>query len=524
MVYDPKAPAALVARALPSLGREGIIPPNDLAGFLENADASVRAAALIALTSNKALPADIGQSVLSKLNDPQAEVRSAAVEAIVAHRMREAVPALLTAALNEPTRPEAARALAALPDRRALPVYLVGLSDRDPDLRQACEGALRELRDSIRPELEAAARTGQFDGPAALAMERLLNRFKPITSWKVIGPFARTTARVFLGERSIDFDREYSGAEGRSLSWNPHRADPLSGRVVIDQFKGGAGDVGGFGYDTNGSPDLAAFGFAEFDSDRDRDALMLVGSSGSLKITVNEQIVLEYTNFAGRAYQPDGDLVRIKLVKGKNRILVMSRQGVGAWSFGVQISESSTITIASAGKSADPEALRAFAMSHEGDPRSGEALFFDEKGVGCVKCHAANGQGKANFGPDLTGLALKYDKAEIVRSVLEPSNRIATGYQPVVIATRDGKVINGLIRSETDDSIELVDSETKLIRIARREIEERKVGAVSVMPPKLVDSLSLVEFADLVSYLQSLKTPPSPTGRPSQDGSTPPAR
>lgn len=134
---------------------------------------------------------------------------------------------------------------------------------------------------------------------------------------------------------------------------------------------------------------------------------MLVGSSGSVKVTVNEHKAFEYANFAGREYRPDSDLVRIKLLKGKNRILVMSRQGVGVWSFSVQVSEPSTtsIVMARGATSPDPEALRAFAMSHEGDPRSGEILFFDAKGVGCVKCHAANGRGTANFGPDLTGLA-----------------------------------------------------------------------------------------------------------------------
>ncbi len=63
-----------------------------------------------------------------------------------------------------------------------------------------------------------------------------------------------------------------------------------------------------------------------------------------------------------------------------------------------------------------------------------------------MKCHAANGRGTANVGPDLTGLALKYDKAEIIRSVLEPSNRLATGYQPVLLALAGGKVVTGLVR------------------------------------------------------------------------------
>ena len=233
----------------------------------------------------------------------------------------------------------------------------------------------------------------------------------------------------------------------------------------------------------------------------------MFGSSGSLVVTLNEAKIHSYRNFFGRAFSTESDLVRVNLKKGTNRILVQSRQGIGSWSFSIAVSEPGSIVVKSGAKKAGLEELRAFAMTHEGDPKSGEALFFDAKGIGCVKCHAAGGRGTSNIGPDLTGLALKYDRAEIIRSVIEPSNRIATGYQPVLIATEEGKVITGLVRSENETSIELVDSEVKTIRLFKSEIEERKVGNISVMPAGIVDSLTVVQFADLVSYLRSLKAP-----------------
>jgi putative heme-binding domain-containing protein len=155
--------------------------------------------------------------------------------------------------------------------------------------------------------------------------------------------------------------------------------------------------------------------------------------------------------------------------------------------------------------SAGVEGLRAFALSHPGDPRNGEAIFFDPNGVGCLKCHAAGGRGATGIGPALDGLATKYDKAEVVRSVLEPSARIATGYQPAVIARRDGTVVTGLVRAETEASLELVDSQGRPIRVARSEIDRRQIGEVSTMPEGLVEGLSPVEFADLIAYLMTLK-------------------
>ena len=36
VLYDPNAPESLVARALPPLARDGVLPPNDMVGFFES--------------------------------------------------------------------------------------------------------------------------------------------------------------------------------------------------------------------------------------------------------------------------------------------------------------------------------------------------------------------------------------------------------------------------------------------------------------------------------------------------------
>jgi putative membrane-bound dehydrogenase-like protein len=511
LIYDAKAPADLVARALPPLGRAKLLPPNDLGGFLTHAAPEVRAAALTTLAERGTLPSDLRLSVVDRLDDPSVEVRRAAMVACAHLKIREAIPRLLAAAQSGGETVEATLALAALPDPRASAIYLAALGDRNPELRRTSESALLTIRDLVAGDLESRARSNDLAPVAAEAVERVLTRFRPIVDWRVIGPFPRTTAPVFVGEPTINFTRSHSGVEGRPISWSSRRGDPKSGRVVIDDFKGGAGDRGGFGYDANGSPDLCAFGHAEVESDRDRPALLLLGSSGTMLVTVNEKIVFDYLNFAGRPYAPDSDRVRVDLRRGRNKILVKSRQGIGTWSFGVQVSDPSVSLFATRPGKVGLEELRAYAMGHEGNPARGEAIFFDPKGIGCVKCHSAGGRGTAAVGPDLTGLAAKYDKAEIVRSVLEPSGRIATGYQPLLLARSDGQVLTGLVRAETDSFLELVDADAKITRVAKSEIEERRVGDVSLMPTGLVDTLRPYEFADLIAYLVSLKAPPRPT-------------
>jgi len=339
LIYDDKAPASLVARALPDLARMGFLPANDLASFLQNPAPEVRAAALLSMDVKKALPVDLQQAVLDRLDDPSVEVRQAAMLAVVPLRMRAAIPRLsaIAADPSSPDRTSAMEALCGLPDPRAVSVYLAAIQDRNPRLRRAGESALLAIRDQAAEKLASVARKGTLSGPASLSLDRVLARFDPIRDWRVIGPFPRTAPQVFAGRSSIDFARSYSGALGRSVAWAPRRADPLNGRVDLNDLKSGAGDRGGFGYDHNGSPDLCAFGYAEVEAGQDGPALMLLGSSGTIIVTVNEQRVFEYNNLAGRGYSPDSDTVRFNLTRGRNRILVVSRQGIGPWCFGVQV-------------------------------------------------------------------------------------------------------------------------------------------------------------------------------------------
>jgi putative heme-binding domain-containing protein len=506
LLYDAKAPEALIARALPLLGKSRALPANDLAGFLENPSEAVRAAALLSFPTGKPLPINIRTTFLARLDDPLATVRNAAIIAVKGQNLREAIPKLIALAGAEATRVEASMALAEMPDVRAMAVYIAALSESDPALRKSGESALKAIRETVSTELESMARQGKFIGPSALAVERILTKFQPIQNWRVIGPFPRTTPVLFTDASAIDFTKNQIGAGGRIVAWQARNTEPDTGRVVIEDLKSGVGEQGGSGYDAGSSPDLAAFASTEIQSDRDRTVLMLVGSSGSINVSMNNQVVLNPSPMAGRPFAIDSDTARFTLKKGLNRVLVRTRQGIGTWSFSVLISDPSPTSLAGQGASIATEGLRAFALTHQGDPVNGEKIFFESRGLGCARCHAVDGKGTATIGPDLTGLANKYQKPEIIKSVVEPSNRLATGYQPLLIARRDGTVITGHLKGETDDHLDLIDAEGKPNRVLKVEISERKVSDVSMMPAGLIEFLSPVEFADLIAYLCSLKT------------------
>ena len=504
VLYDSNSPDALIARALPALGRARLLPSNDLVGFLDHKSGAVRASALGAFPLDKPPASDVVEAILLRFDDPAPEVRAAAAYAASTHRLKAAIPRLLELARGSDTRlrAEATRALAAMPDRRATPALVAALNDRDPDLRRAGLAGLTAIRGDALPELTAMAGRGEFVGPSALAVERLLATFHPLTQWRVIGPFPRATGPIFGDARAIDFSKVEPGLEGRPIAWRTRTADPKTGTLSLDDLKPPA--PAGSGLDA-GLEASTAFAVAEVVSDRDRAGLLIVDANGPTIVAVDDRPLAQ---FAGGAA---GETVRIDLKSGVNRVLLRARQGGIPWSIRVELSDpaprGSPTALAARPATIHREGLRAFGLKHSGDPKNGEAIFNESGGVGCARCHGSRSQPATNvgLGPDLTGLALKYDKAEIIRSILEPSSRIAVGYALMVVDRVDGTTAEGLLRSDTTGGVELITADGRSVQIPVDQIARKRVGEASMMPEGLVDALKPVEFADLVAYLAGLK-------------------
>ncbi len=157
VLYDPNSPESLVARALPPLARDGVLPPNDMAAFFESPRPLVRAAALMSVNVKKPLPAEIRKLVLARLDDPSAEVRQAAMMAAGVLKLREAVPRLIqTAGAGQDDAELHAQAISALcmmPDPRAIAIYRQAAIDPDPSLRRAADKALHEIPGQADPQV-----------------------------------------------------------------------------------------------------------------------------------------------------------------------------------------------------------------------------------------------------------------------------------------------------------------------------------------------------------------------------------
>ena len=136
-----------------------------------------------------------------------------------------------------------------------------------------------------------------------------------------------------------------------------------------------------------------------------------------------------------------------------------------------------------------------------GDVRRGQSVFHSDKAA-CYSCHAIGYRG-GTVGPDLTKIGSVRSDRDLLEAIVFPSASFVRSFEPVAVATQDGKVYNGLIRGESADELILATGVNQESRIARRAIEEMRPSTVSVMPAGLDQQLTPQELADLVAFLKA---------------------
>ena len=458
---------------------------------LKNQATAIRAAAAEALGKSSSAKA-AGEALRALVTaDPALEVRKASVAALGALKDRESVPALIEASDLADLRFEVSTALAAIPDVRALPVYLRGLTGRSPELRKASSSAIASIRDEAVPVLEKLAARKELPSTTLPELRKVYTKTRPISSWNLVGPFPIKTEPPFPLSGPVDLKQTFPGFKDEPLAWRRGRAIDGKGQINLGRTYG----------DHDG---IAVFGYAEVDSPTDRKASIAVGSDDTLTVWINGEKVYDFQT--SRGYNPEASQFDAPLVKGKNQIVIKCGNNGGGYQFSLAISYASDYTFLQgpAPGTFDAEAFRRFAQSRKGQPERGRALFSDLKGLACIKCHSVGGQGGA-VGPELTSVGAKYPKDEIITAVLYPSSKISSGYEPVVISLVDGRVVTGIIKGETGNEIEIEDADAKRLKFAKDEIDDRKKSDVSLMPNGLAEGLSREDFTDLVSYLETLK-------------------
>jgi putative heme-binding domain-containing protein len=135
-----------------------------------------------------------------------------------------------------------------------------------------------------------------------------------------------------------------------------------------------------------------------------------------------------------------------------------------------------------------------------GDARRGKEIFAG-KGA-CMSCHRVNGHG-SRLAPDLSDIGMIRSASVLQKSLLDPTAAMLPMNRSVRAVTRDGTVITGRRLNEDTYSVQLIDTQERLVSLGKSDLKEYAVIKTSPMP-SYRDKFSAQELADVVAYLRTL--------------------
>lgn len=434
------------------------------------------------------------------LKDGDLNVRKTVLSVLSKLKSGDVVPAVIAAAADPALKFDAQVALTSIMDRRALPLYLDGLASPNADLRNASLNALVALRGVIANDILKLHELNELPSNVRGPLQGVFSAPAPIMKWHLLGtiPKDKPLPKFDLSIAPDLTALQHVGERG--LKWKAIEVKDKNGRVNPGEHLEGPKD------------EVWNLAYAAIESESDGPRTILVGSDDQLIVHVNGKKVYEF--MGNRGWDKAQGQFTADFKKGTNHLWMQCGNTSGPWDMSAAISQQDpkfAFLFENVAPKLDIAAFRDFANKNKGDADRGGKIFANPQGVACVKCHAVSGTG-GKVGPDLIGIGARYPRDELMRSILEPSNRIANGYDVMTVITNDGKSLTGILKLDSPEAVELMTVEGKQIRIPNADIDEKLKSPVSLMPNGLKDGMTLQDFADIVAYLESLKQPPATKG------------
>src|SRR5262249_10270512 len=263
-----------------------------------------------------------------------------------------------------------------------------------------------------------------------------------------------------------------SGVEGRDgarLRPLETRAAPSSGRVDLHDLVSQEGSV-------------CAYAIARVEMAAACRAKLWIGSEDGACAWVNGTKVLDVP--AERSWTPDEDQLEVDLVAGANVVVLRVEQATGDWAFSAKVSEPPSgplfegLAPTAPPTEFDARKWRGGGPGGGGGAAGGGGPLSSPRRAGRSQVPAGARPGR-HVGPDLRDVGTKYPRAEIITSLLDPSNRILDGYQATNLFLKNGDVLNGLITAEKEGVVTLVDSSAVQHDVRTTEIRERRPSKTS---------------------------------------------
>jgi len=139
-------------------------------------------------------------------------------------------------------------------------------------------------------------------------------------------------------------------------------------------------------------------------------------------------------------------------------------------------------------------------LNTKGDAALGEQLFTRQT---CAACHTVS-QDQAQKGPYLGNIAQTYKRPDLAENILDPNKTIAQGFVTNVFTLKSGEVNMGFVVREGSDKVTVRNVASQESTYEVKDIVKRETLPTSIMPPGLVNSLTVREFASLLDYLEAV--------------------
>ena len=135
-------------------------------------------------------------------------------------------------------------------------------------------------------------------------------------------------------------------------------------------------------------------------------------------------------------------------------------------------------------------------LALNGEAERGKVVYRRE----CMNCHKRAGEGH-DVGPSLETIQHRSPQ-EILIHVLDPCREVSPQFLDYSVRLTDGRVLNGMIASESDSGLVLRRADNREDVVMRSEIDDISSSGKSLMPEGLEQKIPLQEMSDLIRFLK----------------------
>ena len=222
-----------------------------------------------------------------------------------------------------------------------------------------------------------------------------------------------------------------------------------------------------------------------------------------------------YQSSCAGCHGPNGDMVPgIELHRGQFRRASTDTEIIRIIQLGIPgtTMPPSSFSAAQAGsivaylRSAAPASGRGSGGGRGGSVATGNAAggktLFEGKGA-CATCHRVGSTGP-RLAPDLSDIGAIRTAGELQQKLLDPGALVRQNNRFVEAVTKSGTKIGGRLLNQDTFTIQLLDSNERLVSLSRSDLQTFTFVKGSPMPSSR-DKLAADEISDVVAYLVSLK-------------------